>query len=459
MIHPSRYIIILVAASVLLISSCSKEENLRYSESEWLAGGSQTVFDRGAGAFSHPFPNLSSDKLRVHEIGDLGFEASFVTAPAPLNPGLGPLYNNVSCFSCHISDGRGRPPYSGEVMKSMLIRLSGPGTDLQGGPLPLPGFGGQLQQFAIAGKVPEADVQIIHSYLNEYFADGSVQQLQVPEYQFLNPYQPFPAGMMYSPRVAPPVFGLGLLEAVADETILEYADPNDLNGDQISGKANYGYDVVEKKRRLGRFGWKAAQPTLKQQTAGAYHEDMGITSPYFASESASGQPQDDLLNDDTEISDSLLHAVTFYVQTLAVPARRNADEPNVIAGKNIFMNAGCASCHRPSMRTKVNVAFPEISNQLIFPYTDMLLHDMGEGLADNRPDYDANGKEWRTPPLWGIGLTRTINGHNNFLHDGRARSLMEAILWHGGEADSSKQYVKKLSEEDRNKLIDFLESL
>ncbi|MBP9084071.1 MAG: c-type cytochrome, partial [Bacteroidia bacterium] len=225
------------------------------------------------------------------------------------------------------------------------------------------------------------------------------------------------------------------------------------------GKANYGYDVIKQRHVLGRFGWKAAQPTLKQQTAGAYHEDMGVTSSYFPYESAHGQLQDDGLNDDTELTDSLLHAVTFYVQTLAVPARRNADTPTVMEGKNIFMNAGCGSCHRPSMTTAVNVAFPEISNQKIFPYSDMLLHDMGSELADNRGDYRATGNEWRTPPLWGIGLTKLVNGHNNYLHDGRARSLIEAIMWHGGEGAASRNYVKQLSAVDRAKLISFLESL
>ena len=449
-----------VAFSIFFISSCSKNEELsKYEENEWLSGGAQTVFDQSAGAFSQPFPFLSSDKLRVHEIGDLGFEATFVTAPAPLNPGLGPVYNNVSCASCHISDGRGRPPYAGEQLKSLLIRLSAPGADNTGGPLPLPGFGGQLQQFAIAGKMPEAEVTILHSYLNEYFNDGTYTELKVPQYQFLNPYIPFPSGMMYSPRVAPPVFGLGLLEAVPEEIILEYSDPYDHNGDFISGKANYGYDIATKRRVLGRFGWKAAQPTLKQQTAGAYHEDMGITNGYFITESSSGQIQDDMLADNPEISDSLLHAVTFYVQSLAVPARRNVDKPGVIEGKNIFTKAGCASCHRPSMRTAVNLAFPEISNQLIFPYTDLLLHDMGAGLADNRPDYEADGREWRTPPLWGIGLTKLVNGHNNYLHDGRARSLMEAIMWHDGEAAPSRNFVKQLTAAERTKLIAFLESL
>ncbi len=186
---------------------------------------------------------------------------------------------------------------------------------------------------------------------------------------------------------------------------------------------------------------------------------MGITNPIFSKESCEQQPQHDGQFDETEISDSILHAVTFYVKTLAVPARRNADHTEVLEGKNIFMNSGCGSCHRPSMTTAVNVAFPEISNQKIYPYTDLLLHDMGEGLADNRPEYLANGREWRTPPLWGIGLTKVVNGHQYFLHDGRARNFMEAILWHGGEAEESANKVRNLNESERQKLIAFLESL
>ena len=186
---------------------------------------------------------------------------------------------------------------------------------------------------------------------------------------------------------------------------------------------------------------------------------MGITNFVFPDESSKGQLQDDGLEDEYEVSDSVLQAVAFYIRTLAVPARRNADDALVLAGKTIFMQAKCGACHTPRARTKINVAFPEISNQVIFPYSDMLLHDMGADLADNRPDFDANGQEWRTSPLWGIGLTRVVNGHQNFLHDGRARTLLEAILWHDGEAGQSKEFVRTLSRSDRDVLIKFLESL
>jgi CxxC motif-containing protein (DUF1111 family) len=451
---------VVAVAMAVLVVSCEKDPvDDQYRENEWLSGGSQTVFVDGNGAFSQAFPNMGEAMSRVHDIGDMAFEASFVTAPAPIHSGLGPVYNNVSCGSCHIADGRGKPPGPGESLQSLLMRISVPGTDIYGGPLPVPGFGGQLQQRAVNGSMAEADVMVIHSFLTEYFSDGSSVELRKADYTIVNPHTALPGDMMQSARIAPPVFGLGLLEAIPDGDIIAYADESDANGDGISGKPNYVYDKKTNALSLGRFGWKAGQPTLKQQTAAAYNEDMGITNPLFDTESCRDQPQYDYLDDELELTDSLLHAATFYVQTLAVPARRNADDPEVLAGKQLFMNAGCASCHRPSMTTAVNVAFPEMSNQKIFPYTDMLLHDMGPGLADNRPDYRADGYEWRTPPLWGIGLTRVVNGHHNFLHDGRARNLMEAILWHGGEAETAKQKVKSMSVSDREKLIKFLESL
>ena len=454
----SKPLLLLAFASIFM--ACEKSGDIQtYEENEWLSGGSQTVFIDGNGAYSQSFPILDAAKQQVHDIGDLGFESSFVTAPAPLHSGLGPVFNNVSCISCHIGDGRGKPPLPGESLQSLLIRISIPGFDAHGGPMPVPGFGGQLQQRAVNGAMPEAEVQMVLNYITGYFADGNSYQLTEPEFIIQNSYMPMPANMMFSPRVAPPVFGLGLLEAVSAEDVLQYADENDKNSDGISGKPNYVYNAVTGTMDLGRFGWKAGQPNVKQQSAGAYNEDMGITNPIYSNESCELQPQHDNLNDDKELTDSLLHAVAFYLQTLAVPARRNADNPEVLEGKNLFMYSGCGSCHRPSMTTQMNMAFPEISNQRIFPYTDMLVHDMGAGLADLRPEFRADGFEWRTPPLWGIGLTKVVNGHTNFLHDGRARSLAEAILWHGGEAATSQQKFVNMTEDERKKLIKFLESL
>jgi CxxC motif-containing protein (DUF1111 family) len=448
-------------ALVLSSIGCLKPESLSEEQlDERLSGGSQTVFDAGSGAYSHQFPTLSARSAFNHGVGDGSFEATFVTAPAPINPGLGPIFNNVSCASCHIADGRGRPPLSSnELLSSMLVRISIPGENPHGGPNPAPGFGGQLQQRGVYGKPAEADVVISYSYIDESFADGTSYSLRQPSIQLENPYIPLPAGYMLSGRVAPPVFGMGLLEAIDEATLNGLSDEFDSNGDGISGRPNQVWDAVKKQKTIGRFGWKAGNPSVIQQTAGAYNEDMGITSFIFPEESSLGQSQYDGLDDDHELSDSLLYANAFYTQTLAVPARRNVDKPEVKRGKELFKQANCSGCHTPMVRTGTNIAFPEASNQIIFPYTDLLLHDMGSELADNRPEFIANGQEWRTSPLWGIGLTELVNGHSNYLHDGRARNLMEAILWHGGEGKQSRDFVKNLNKSDREALLAFLKSL
>ncbi len=278
-------------------------------------------------------------------------------------------------------------------------------------------------------------------------------------FEITNAYIELPEDILVSPRIAPPVFGLGLIEAIALNDIIAYADPLDANADGISGKVNMVWDFELNTKVLGRFGWKASQPTLLQQTAAAYQNDMGITNPLFTSETCEGQIQCDSLGDDPEVDLKILLAATFYPQSLAVPARRNVEYKNVMDGKILFASLGCNNCHRPTYTTGVHREHAFLSNQKIFPYTDLLLHDMGEGLADHRSDYLANGNEWRTPPLWGIGLTYTVGGHQNYLHDGRARSLEEAIMWHGGEGQASKNAFRNLTNEERQDVIAFLESL
>ena len=451
---------ILFIGSLLFFYACRKADEVYIEkDAEWLSGGKQTFFDVTNSGFDHIFNGLTEREEENHEIGDAAFDAVFVTAPAPLNAGLGPIYNNVSCSGCHVNDGRGKPPVAGEKLSSMLFRISIPGANPHGGPNPVPGFGGQFHPRAIAGKLAEGDIDIQYMAVFGQYADGSKYALRQPFYTIKNNYTTLPSNVMLSPRIAPQVFGLGLLEAISDADIINRADENDKDGDGISGKYNVVYDVLTNSYRLGRFGWKAGQPSLLQQSAGAYNEDMGITSFVFPLESSFGQPQYDGLNDEYEVSDSILHAVAFYMQTLGVPARRNAYDAEVLNGKKIFNAIQCAACHVPEQRTKVDVTFPSRSNQKIFPYTDLLLHNMGSGLADNRPEFLADGYEWRTPALWGIGLTKKINGHEYFLHDGRARNLEEAILWHGGEAENSNIKFRNLSLSERKALLKFLESL
>lgn len=451
---------VFIAFSVLVVNySCNKQSFSSLKDNdEMLSGGSQTVFDESSKAYTHSFNNLPSSLALVHSIGDVNFEQTFVSAPAPKNAGLGPLFNNVSCLSCHINDGRGKVPGVGESAASILYRISLPGKNNHGGPIPVPDFGDQLQDKSTQGTVKEAEVQITHTEIPIQLADGSVYSLRKPIYNIMNAYRSI-SNVQFSPRVASPVFGLGLLEAVSEFDLLSNADEFDANQDGISGKPNYVWNIELQRSTIGRFGWKANQPTILQQVAAAYNGDMGITTFLFPFENSVGQIQFDNINDDVELSDSILHQVAFYIQTLAVPGRRNVTNDIVQKGKQLFIESGCSNCHLPILKTSVNVAFPSLSNQTIRPYTDLLLHDMGEGLADQREDFLANGSEWRTPPLWGIGLTQKVNGHSNFLHDGRARNLLEAILWHDGEAKNSKQSFSKLKLADRNALIKFLESL
>ena len=389
------YVLFFIALLFTLITACDSD-NLTDPEKEdrsdkALSGGETTVFDATSHAFSTPAPNLSADGLAKHLEGDVEFEAAFVTVPAEVNPGLGPVYNNIACINCHARDGRGRAPTSGEKLTSMLFRVSLPNPEGNAthGPVPVPGFGTQLNNRAIFGVPPEGTVTIDYTEGELTTIDGVKVYLRTPNYEIKDAYQPLPEDVELSPRVAPIVFGLGLLEAIPESTILALADEDDQDGDGISGKANYVWDVQKNGLSLGRFGWKANQPTLIQQVASAYHDDIGITTSLLPIESSDGQSQYDGRGDDPELSDEILDVVTFYVQTLAVPARRDLDDPIVQRGEELFESAGCSGCHIPTLETGSLSGVPEVSNQTIQPFTDLLLHDMGPGLADYRPDFSS----------------------------------------------------------------------
>ncbi|PUZ26364.1 thiol oxidoreductase [Chitinophaga parva] len=423
-----------------------------------LSGGAATTFNASSKAFGDCVTGLSEWDNHIHSLGDAASEATFVAPPAAVHPGLGPIFNNVSCKSCHHNDGKGSPTF-GTVTSSMLTRLSLPGTDEHGGPVAVPGFGLQLQDLANVGKQPEGKVSLTYVDIPFTYPDGNIATLHKPTYTILHQYMPLPGNVMRSPRMAPPFFGLGLLENIPESTIKSFADENDADGDGISGRPNYVWDPVQQKMMLGRFGMKANTATLLTQTASAYQQDMGVTSYVFPQESSTGQQQFDGRNDDPELPDSILNAVVYYLRTLCVPARRDVTLPNVKNGEALFTQVGCASCHKPTLYTGINETLPVVSNQRIHPYTDLLLHDLGDGLADGRPDFVANGNEWKTPALWGVGLFEKTNGIPYYLHDGRARSLEEAILWHSGEAEKSKQAFVHLPSGDRQALIIFLKSL
>ena len=425
-----------------------------------LSGGMATVFDVSSGSFSSPIPGLSDWDAHIHKLGDQVFEQSFIAAPAPRYSGLGPIFNNTSCANCHHNDGIGIPT-AGTSGSSLLMRISIPGTDTHGGPNPAPGYGGQVQNLALLGVKPEAIVNI--SYTEQLFSypDGSTASLRAPTYTLSDPYTPLPPGYMLSPRMAPALLGMGLIERIPESTIFAFQAANTANGGVIKGHANYVYNPYTGKNEIGRFGLKANTSDLMMQVATAFQQDMGITSYGQQVKSVSGQSQWNGITDTsgTDIADSILNAVTFYVRTLAVPARRNVTEAQVQLGEKIFKQINCSACHIPTMYTRVDITLPALSNQRVHPYTDLLVHDMGTGLADNRPDYQASGSEWRTTPLWGVGLLEKTNGTPYYLHDGRARTLEEAILWHGGEAQNSRDQFAGLPQNDRRAVIAFLQSL
>jgi len=432
---------------------------------EALLGGATSIVDTTRDAFSRPAKNLSDEHRDRFFLGNAIFNRNWVTAPASSDniDGLGPRFNAISCSGCHFKDGRGAPPAEGERPVALLFRLSIPGQDAHGGPLAEPSYGGQFAPAAIAG-VP-ADGKMVIRYTEEEgrYESGESFSLRKPAYSVAElAYGPTHAQMMISPRVAPHMIGMGLLEAIPEADILARADASDRDGDGVRGRPNYVWDAKAGARVLGRFGWKANQPNIEQQSAGAFLGDMGITSSLFPEQNCTSAQLDCKAapkGGAPEIDDNLLSAVVSYSRTLAVPARRDVAAPAVRRGAEFFASAGCGSCHVPQQKTGVHPLFPELSHQTIRPYTDLLVHDMGEGLADHRPDFEAGGRDWRTPPLWGIGLVATVNRHTSFLHDGRARGFAEAILWHGGEGERSKESFRRMPKADRDALITFLESL
>ena len=443
-----------------------------FDPQERFSGGSATVHKFDANAFSLPSANLAPTRRLDFSVGNSFFRRPWVIAPATTTArdGLGPLFNTNACQNCHIKDGRGHPPAPDAINAvSMLVRLSIPATTAdaallaQKGIVPEPTYGGQFQDMAIPGIAPEGRVRVTYTAVPVTFADGSVVELQQPNLQLTDlGYGPMHAQTLFSARIAPPMIGLGLLEAITEEDLLAQQDPDDLDGDGIRGRANQVWSHEAQALQVGRFGWKAGQPSMRQQNADAFFNDMGLSTPLMAGTSCTAAQTDCLAapqGGEPEVNEIIEAQVLFYSRNLAVPARRNADDAQVLKGKALFHQANCQGCHTPHFVTGAEAAEPELANQVIFPYTDLLLHDMGEGLADQRPEFQASGQDWRTPPLWGIGLTQVVSGHTRFLHDGRARDIMEAVLWHSGEAEASKQQVLKFSQDDRQALLAFLNSL
>ncbi len=452
---------------------------------EHLPGGAATTKKTlNRNAFSQSSANLPFDRELNFKVGNGIFKRIWVSAPASTASadGLGPLYNARACQRCHLKDGRGHPPagnYPEDTAVSMFLRLSiPPETDEQRSLLaarkmdvvPEPTYGTQLQDTAIPGIDAEGKMHIEYEEIAVELSGGEVANLRKPTYSVTHlGYGPLHPKTLLSPRLAPQMIGLGLLEAIDEQDILAHADPDDADGDGISGRPNRVWSPELNRVALGRFGHKAGAPSLNHQNQGAFNGDIGLSTPLFprpsgecteaeatclAAPNGNTESQGNL-----EVGQELIDLLLFYTRNLAVPARRNVDDPTVLRGKQVFYETGCISCHTPKFKTAAAAQQPELSGQLIWPYADLLLHDMGEGLADHRPESAASGTEWRTAPLWGIGVTETVSGHTFFLHDGRARSLLEAVLWHGGEAEAQKQAVVDMPPDDRAALISFLESL
>lgn len=453
---------------------------------ERYAGGRGTYLKRiDKRVFTHPVRNLPFDQQLDFRVGQGIFKKLWVSAPTATtaSDGLGPVYNARACRQCHVNNGRGHAPnanWPDDNAVSMFLRLSIPPRNDdekallasgKQGVIPEPTYGGQLQDLAVPGLAAEGRMHIKYTEQVVTLADGDQVSLRKPSYSITElQYGPLHPETQISPRVAPPMIGLGLLEAIPADTLKVMEDPDDRNGDGISGRANKAWNGDTKRVELGRFGWKAGHASLNQQNNSALHGDIGISNPDFhspygdcteAQQRCLKMPHGNTKrHDGFEASRQMTDMMLLYTRNLAVPARRNESNPKVLAGKKVFYDTGCQQCHRAKYTLITDPA--DASNtkaHTIWPYSDLLLHDMGEGLADHRAEFNANGREWRTAPLWGIGLNKTVTGHTQFLHDGRARSLLEAILWHGGEAQTARDAVIQLSTEDRQHLIRFLESL
>ncbi|MBS8272024.1 thiol oxidoreductase [Thalassospira tepidiphila] len=439
---------------------------------------------KGRNAFLHQSANMSFEKRLDFKLGEALFQRLWVTAPTRTKAadGLGPLFNSRACSGCHIRNGRGHPVDENDSeagATSMLLRLSIPPQtteqlrdhlDGKQATIPDPVYGGQFQDFSIPGIQAEGRVKVTYKTTDVLLAGGETVTLRNPTYEMTDlAYGPLHPDIMVSPRLAPPMIGLGLLETIPDSTLMAASDPQDEDDDGISGRFNQVWDITKSEMAIGRFGWKAGMPTLDQQNQNAFQFDIGLSTPLYPN--ASGDcttAQTDCItapdgNDDEfeglEVHSVMTDLVLYYARNIAPPARANANDADVLAGETIFAAVGCASCHTPRYALPERADMPEQSGQVIWPYTDLLLHDMGHGLADHRPEAQASGTEWRTPPLWGIGRAQEIDPRARFLHDGRARTILEAILWHGGEAKSARDAVTRMPPSERSQLLAFLKSL
>jgi CxxC motif-containing protein (DUF1111 family) len=466
--HSSVLVLGLLAAGAIAITHDKTDEAA-------LSAGTFTVERFDKAAYSEPAPVLNIKQRQVFMVGRNVFHRQWASINS-LNGdwGLGPTFIADRCSACHVNAGRGSPPASrDEQLLSMLVRLSLPGEDAHGAPRPHPHYGDQLQNrsldgrnvdFAYAGSPvpPEADLYMDWEERVFSFPDGEMAELRTPKLRIENlNFGPLGADAMMSVRIAQPIFGLGFLEAVSERTLAEIARKQKAQG--FNGRPNYVWDAVNNRTALGRFGWKANQPSLKQQIAAAAIGDIGLSSRLFPDQNCPPVQEvcaRHLPGNFPEIINHEIDALELWLQGLAVPARRNINDPGARRGERLFAEAKCAVCHVPEMKTAETFPpLPQLANQSFRAYTDLLLHDMGEELADGRPDFKAGPRDWRTPPLWGLGLSQTVSGSTAMLHDGRARTVTEAILWHGGEAEVSRDAFRNMPKAEREALVKFVEAI
>jgi CxxC motif-containing protein (DUF1111 family) len=419
--------------------------------------------------YMQPVPGLTHSQLQKFKAGEKQFKAPWVVFPLLGGEwGLGPTFLANACVGCHVQAGRGRTfDQPGAIAFHQLLRLSLPGEGADGGPLPHPNYGDQLQVFGVNVGLKEnlkpGEAELYVDWLDESVTlpDGTQVALRKPSIRIEKPnFGPIDANVLTSLRNTQVVFGMGYLEAVTEADILALAEVQRTQG--LNGRPNYVRDDIGQRTALGRFGWKANQPSVRQQIAAAFHGDMGVTSSLYIEENCPpvqtacrAMPP----GNRPELLDYSWDELNFWSVALDAPPARDQDNPQIIRGRETFEKARCAQCHVPEMRTGDYPLLPAISKKTFRAYTDLLLHDMGDGLADGRPDFKAGPRDWRTAPLWGIGLSAQVNGSTNLLHDGRARNVLEAILWHGGEAKASRDLFAGLSKQERDDLIAFVNSL
>ena len=482
---------LIAGISLWLLAACGPNNNQQYAPSlkpeEQLPGGKTTVATTPFVSFELPAANIPTDLKPDFHAGKALANQPWVKAPTvtTMRDGLGPLYNARTCLMCHIKGGKGFVPDSGEIpVLSSLVRLSIPGNaSKHEGVVPHPVYGDQVQgqSTSLAHQLrhsqkdndklkhdiaPEAYVFIDWQISEFRYPDGNRVTLRKPQLRFEKlGYGELGDNAMTSLRVAPAIHGMGLLELIPQQDIDALVDVDDKNNDGISGRINHVWDIEKKQTVAGRFGLKSNKASIKMQVAGAFNGDVGITTTLFPNQPCSPNQQaclnaptgNDVQN--VELADDLLDLVVNFNRNLAPVARRNANDPQVLKGREYFYQAGCHQCHNPSFVTAESEERPHLGNQTIWPYTDLLIHDMGPELADGRPDFEASGSEWRTAPLWGVGVLEQVNGSKALLHDGRAQTIEEAILWHGGEAEAVKSRFVQFEAAQREALIAFVKSL